>query len=236
LREINLEIPCNSTLALIGPSGSGKSTLARCLALWESPDQGEIRFRGRNVVKLPSDEMRRVRPRLQLVLQDSAAAFNPNLTAEEIIEEPLLIQDRGTKAERRAEAALLLEEVGLRDEMLTRKALEFSAGQRQRLAIARALVLAPELIIFDESTSGLDAETERQTIALLTRLKVTRHLTYLVISHDLGLVGEIADHVAIMHRGTVVGAAPATEAQRLLAGELWQREIEPRALASGESK
>jgi peptide/nickel transport system ATP-binding protein len=236
LREVNLEIPCDSALALIGPSGSGKSTLARCLALWESPDEGEIRFRGRNVLMLSAGEARRVRPRLQLVLQDSAAAFNPNLTAEEIIEEPLLIQDRGTKAERRAEAALLLEEVGLRDEMLTRKALEFSAGQRQRLAIARALVLAPELIIFDESTSGLDAETQRQIIALLTQLKVTRHLTYLVISHDLGLVGEIADHVAIMRHGTVVRVASVGEAQRPLAGDLMQPEIEPRALASGESK
>jgi peptide/nickel transport system ATP-binding protein len=234
LHDVNLAIPCNSTLALIGPSGSGKSTLARCLALWERPDAGEIVFRGRNVVTLSASEARRLRPRIQLVLQDSAAAVNPNFIAEEIIEEPLLIQDRGTKRERRTELIRLLEEVGLREEMLTRKALEFSAGQRQRLAIARALVLSPELIIFDESTSGLDVETQQQIIALLTRLKVTRNLTYLVISHDLGLVNEIADQVAIMRHGTVISVASVAEAQR--AGDLMQPETEPKALASGENK
>src|SRR6185437_3644476 len=204
LRNVDLSIPRDSTVALIGQSGSGKSTLARCLAMWEKPDAGEIELAGQDLLRLTPTELRQFRPRVQLVLQDSAAAFNPNLNAEQIVEEPLLIQNRGEKHARRKRARQLLEELGFEPAMFERKPLEFSGGQRQRLAIARALVLEPQLIIFDESTSGLDSETQRQVLALLAELKKTRRLSYLLISHDLHLVRDIADSILMMQDGTVV--------------------------------
>lgn len=204
LRNVELSIPYDSTVALIGQSGSGKSTLARCLAMWEKPDAGEIDLAGQDLLRLTATELRQFRPRVQLVLQDSAAAFNPNLSAEQIVEEPLLVQNRDDKHTRRKRARQLLEEIGLESAMFERKPLEFSGGQRQRLAIARALVLEPQLIIFDESTSGLDSETQQQVLALLAELKKTRRLSYLLISHDLRLVRDVADSVLMMQDGEVV--------------------------------
>lgn len=203
LQDVNLSITRGSTLALVGPSGSGKSTLARCMALWERFDSGEILFNGNNICDLPAQEIRKIRPRIQLVLQDSAAAFNPNLTAKEIVEEPLLIQGGSTKEERRDRVIHLLQETGLDDSMLTRKALEFSGGQRQRLAIARALILNPELIIFDESTTGIDRKAQQHLLLLLEKLRRSRELTYVFISHDHELVSHIADSVATMRNGTL---------------------------------
>lgn len=204
LRNVNLDIPHDSTVALIGQSGSGKSTLARCLAMWERPDEGEVALAGQDLLRLSFTELRQFRPRVQLVLQDSAAAFNPNLSAEKIVEEPLLIQSRGEKQTRQKRVRQLLEEIGFEPAMFSRKPLEFSGGQRQRLAIARALVLEPQLIIFDESTSGLDSETQQQVLALLAQLKKTRSLSYLLISHDLRLVRDVADSILMMQDGTVV--------------------------------
>jgi ABC-type glutathione transport system ATPase component len=204
LRNVNLSIPHDSTVALIGESGSGKSTLARCLAMWERPDAGEIIVGGRNLTGLSATERRQLRSQVQLVLQDSAAAFNPNLTAEQIVEEPLLIQNRGHKQSRQKRVHALLEEIGFERVMFQRKPLEFSGGQRQRLAIARALMLEPQLVIFDESTSGLDSETQRQILALLAELKRSRRLSYLLISHDLRLVRDVADSILMMQDGAVV--------------------------------
>ena len=204
LRNVDLSIPQDSMVALIGQSGSGKSTLARCLAMWEKADAGEIVIAGQNLSHMTSTELRRFRPQVQLVLQDSAAAFNPNLNAEQIVEEPLLIQDRGDKQNRQKRARRLLEEIGFEPEMFPRKPLELSGGQRQRLAIARALVLEPQLVIFDESTSGLDSETQQQILALLAELKKSRKLSYLLISHDLRLVCDVADSIFVMQAGTII--------------------------------
>lgn len=218
LRNLDLSIPRDSTVALIGQSGSGKSTLARCLAMWEKADAGEIVLDGQNLSHLGPAELRQFRPQIQLVLQDSAAAFNPNLTAEQIVEEPLLIQNRGNKQNRKKQAQKLLEEIGFEPAMSRRKALELSGGQRQRLAIARALILEPQLMIFDESTSGLDSETQVQILALMAELKRSRKLSYLLISHDLPLVRDVADSILMMQAGTV-----AESSEELLAGSKFHR-------------
>jgi ABC-type glutathione transport system ATPase component len=232
LREVTLSIYHGSCFGLAGPSGSGKSTLAKCIAGWERADSGNIFFRGEDLTKLSNAALHRVRARIQLVLQDSAAAFNPNLTAEEIVEEPLLIQGK-TREARRAAVRRLSLETGLDDDMLARNPLAFSGGQRQRLAIARALILNPELVIFDESMTGLDSGTREQILQLLTRLKAARNLTYVLISHDADLLSAAADTVATLRNGALVNLVHryAAEYDKVAHIEL---PSDAKALATGE--
>lgn len=211
LRDVSLTIWSGSCFGLTGPSGSGKSSLARCIAGWESPDSGQIFFHGSDLTRARSSARNADRFRIQLVLQDSASALNPNLTAEEIVAEPLLIQQQSNKQQRRAAVKRLFLETGLDEEMLRRKPLTFSGGQRQRLAIARALILNPELVIFDESTTGLDFETQEQILRLLMRLKAARNLTYILISHDASLLSVAADRVATMQNGTIANLSRCSE-------------------------
>ena len=236
LQDVNLVIPRGSNLGLVGPSGSGKSTLARCLALWESIDAGKIYFCGKSIADLPVNEACQIRPRIQLVLQDSAAAFNPNFTAEEIVEEPLLIQGDATKQQRKAAVHELLDETDLRSDIYTRKALELSGGQRQRLAIARALILNPELIIFDESTTGIDLETRHQIVALLGRLKRARNLTYLFISHDFDFLQQHVEEVLTMRQGTIVRKESAEALFAAQHDASLQVTVETRPIATGGAK
>lgn len=204
LRGINLEIHRGATLALLGESGSGKSTLGKCLAGLETFDSGEIRTEGRSIAGLSRQDRRAFFRQVQLVFQDSVSALNPNLTASEIISEPLLIQRLAITRERHARALALMEQVGLSASWANRRPLEFSGGQRQRLAIARALALRPRLLIFDESFSGLDLLTQKQIVRLLQELQSLHGLTYLYITHDLGLAERWADSVAIMRQGEIV--------------------------------
>jgi ABC-type glutathione transport system ATPase component len=204
LNNVSLTIPPGRTFALVGESGSGKSTLAKCLTMLEEPDSGEINFEGSNLVVMKQHERRRIRPQLQLIFQDAATAFNPRFSAAEIIAEPLVIQRRGSDEERRKRALELMEQTGLPVDAAGRSASEFSGGQRQRLAIARALVLEPRCLVLDEALSGLDLSIQRQIVRLLLELQARASLTYLFISHDLGLMAQIADQVAVMHQGKIV--------------------------------
>ena len=233
LRAVTLSIHRGSSFGLTGPSGSGKSTLAKCIAGWERADSGEILFRGEDLTRLAGRALHRVRPRIQLVLQDSAAAFNPNLTAEEIVEEPLLIQGNGKK-ERRALARRLFLETGLDEGMLMRNPLTFSGGQRQRLAIARALILNPELVIFDESMTGLDTGTREQILQLLARVKVARNLTYLLISHDADLLSAAADAIATMRSGELVDVVRCGKCIEPGDAAQFESRFDAKALATGE--
>ncbi len=204
LTDVDLDIAPGCLTALVGQSGSGKSTLASCLALLEKPDRGGIWFEGNEVSRCDPPELAALRPRIQMVFQDSAGALNPRFSAAQIIAEPLEIQGHETGTSLRWRACELMEEVGLSADWADRRPLEFSGGQRQRLAIARAIALKPAFLILDESLSGLDLSTQAQILNLLLDLQETHALTYLLISHDLSLVGQVADFVAVMQRGRIV--------------------------------
>ncbi len=204
VRDVDLEIQPQCLTALVGESGSGKSTLARCLAMLERPDKGEIWFEGQEISRRHATELGSLRPKIQMVFQDSAGALNPRFSAAEIIAEPLEIQRRcgGDKLRRRA--CELMEEVGLPPDWADRRPLEFSGGQRQRLAIARAIALQPAFLVLDESLSKLDLITQAQILQLLSDLQTSHELTYLLICHDLTLVRRVADFVLVMHHGEIV--------------------------------
>jgi peptide/nickel transport system ATP-binding protein len=205
---VNLDIRAGLTLALIGESGAGKSTLARCLMHLEEPDSGQIWFKGRS----------------QLVFQDTVLALNPRFTAAEIIEEPLRLRMQLPARERRQQAAVLMERVGLSREWAARPAVQFSGGQRQRLAIARALIFEPDFLILDEALSGLDQTAQQEILMLLRDLQAGQPLTYLFITHDVRLAAQFADEIAVMQNGKIVECGPTAKmlsaAQTLYARQL----------------
>jgi ABC-type glutathione transport system ATPase component len=216
LRDIDLDLVRGRTLGLVGPSGSGKSTLARAIALFEPPARGEILLDGRNLWQLSRRDRTRARAEVQLIFQEPAATLNPRFTAAEIVTEPLRVAPGlppglsfgRARAARNAAAAELLETVGLPRQAARRHALEFSGGERQRLAIARALALQPKLLILDESFSGLDLSIQAQIANLLLDLQQRRGLTSILISHDLALAASLAGEIAVMDQGTIVECAP----------------------------
>ncbi len=201
---MDLQLFRGRTLALVGESGAGKSTFARCIALLERPSSGNITLDGVELLTLDNRQLFPMRRRIQLIFQDPASALNPQMTALEIIAEPLAIHNVGTKAERRERALHLMEQVGLETAAAQKTPFEFSGGQRQRLAIARALALEPELLILDESLSALDALNRDLIVQLLVNLQAARALAYLYVSHDLRLVSQFADEVAVMYQGKIV--------------------------------
>jgi len=203
-QDVSLALFPGTTLALVGESGAGKSSLARCIALLERPSTGKIELAGENLLALDRHQLFPIRREVQMIFQDPSSALNPRLTACEIIAEPLLIQREGTKSLRRARALQLMEQVGLDPAWERKTPLEFSGGQRQRLAIARALALGPRLLILDEALSNLDAANQALILKLLADLQAAHSLSFLHISHDLRLVSEFADHVAVMYQGRIV--------------------------------
>lgn len=208
---VDLAVWPGTTLAVVGESGAGKSTLARCLALLEPPTAGEIWFDGKSVTSLGKRELLPLRAKIQLIFQDPVSALNPGMTAQEIVAEPLLIQRVGTKEERQARAVELLGQVGLPSESAIKRPFEFSGGQRQRLAIARALALSPKVLILDEACSGLDLKTQQMILELLAHLQVAKAMSFIYVSHDLRTVAEFADEIAVMHRGRIVEQRAAAE-------------------------
>lgn len=209
--DVNLMIHRGATLAIVGESGAGKSTLAKCLALLERPTAGEIWFEGKNLVRLGKKALFPIHREIQLIFQDPTIALNPRFTANEIIAEPLAIQRIGTKESRRVRSRELMEQVGLPARSGHKRPLEFSGGQRQRLAIARALALKPKLLILDEALSSLDLLNQQMILKLLADLRLAHSLTYVHISHDLRLVSEFADEVAVMSQRHIVEQKPAAE-------------------------
>lgn len=210
-RDVDFEIPAGKTLALVGSSGSGKSTVARCLTRLERPDTGQICVGGTDISQLGNRDLRRFRTEIQMIFQDAATAMNPRFSAAQVIEEPLLVQGRGSAEERRKHAHDLMSEVGLSPNWADRLVMKFSGGQRQRLAIARALALRPKLLVLDEALSGLDLSAEAQIINLLLDLQAVHSLTYLFISHDLPLVARLSDTIAVISAGRIVEQGPTAQ-------------------------
>ena len=201
--EIDFEIGKGKTLALVGASGSGKSTVARCVTRLERPDAGQIWLDGRDIAQLSRRDLALVRPGIQMIFQDAVTSINPRFSAAEAIEEPLRIQGKNS-SERRSIAEKVIQEVALSPAWLDRSVMQFSGGQRQRLAIARALTTQPKLLVLDEAFTGLDLSTQAQIANLLLDLQAAHALTCLVISHDLTLVTNMADAVAVMSHGRIV--------------------------------
>lgn len=210
LRSVSFEIPSGKTLALVGESGSGKSTVARCVTRLETPDNGQILVQGTDIAQLGARDLIPFRSRIQVVFQDPVTSMNPRFSALEVIEEPLRIRGRETdsRQNRRLIARALMEEVGLSADWIDRSINYFSGGQRQRIALARALALQPQLLVLDEALSGLDLSTQAQIANLLLDLQAAHGLTYLLISHDLGLVGRLSDFIAVMFEGQTVEVGP----------------------------
>ena len=203
LEDVSLRILPRSTFALVGESGSGKTTLAKCLAGVVKPDAGEVWFEGSDLLKLQPDVLRMRRRKVQLVFQHSACAMNPRFTAREVIEEPLRIARAGA-GERRRRALDSMEQVGLSAALANRPSVHFSGGQKQRLAIARALIVEPALLILDEALSGLDRLTQSRIADLLLELQTSFGLSLLLISHDIRMAAHLADDLAVIHHGRII--------------------------------
>ena len=202
--NVTLPIDKGSAMALVGASGSGKSTLVRCLLGLEKPTSGGAFYRGADISMLAKAQAIQLRRRVHLVFQDVAAAFNPHFTAAAAVAEPLKIAGIGTSAQRRMQAVRWMGEVHLLPEMADRPALEFSGGERQRLAIARALIVNPELVVFDEAFSALDNSVQGHLIDLLCELRRAHKFTCVLVSHDLSFLARICQTVAVMNQGKIV--------------------------------
>jgi ABC-type glutathione transport system ATPase component len=203
LQDVNLSLGLRRTLSIVGESGAGKSTLARCIACLEAPDSGEIRLSGENLLQLTSSGLRQARRQIQLIFQGSATSLNPGFPALEIVAEPARIAGM-SRSERRELGLALMERTGLPRSAADRKCTEFSGGQRQRLAIARALSLSPKVLILDESLSGLDLLIRAQLVNLLFDLQAAFAISYIFITHDVRLAAHVSDEIAVMQRGRIV--------------------------------
>jgi oligopeptide/dipeptide ABC transporter ATP-binding protein len=202
--SVDLDIAPGVTHGLVGESGSGKSTVARLILRLLEPDAGTARFAGLDLFALRGAELRAVRRRMQLVYQDPASSLDPRWCARDLVAEPWAIARQFDTAERRRRADALLERVGLDPAQGGRRPSAFSGGQLQRIGIARALALEPDLVICDEPVSALDVSVQGQIINLLEDLQQERGLSYLFIAHDLGVVRHVSDRVSVMVLGRIV--------------------------------
>jgi peptide/nickel transport system ATP-binding protein/oligopeptide transport system ATP-binding protein len=208
---VSLSLGHGRTLAVVGESGCGKSTLARLLLRLIEPDQGQIRLADGALTGLDAASMRHMRGRIQMVFQDPYGSLNPRMTAGDILAEPLMLHTGLDRSARTIRVADLLNRVGLPADAARRWPHEFSGGQRQRLAIARALAAGPQVIVCDEPVSALDVSIQAQILNLLAELQRDMGLAYVFISHDLAVVRQVADDIAVMYLGQFVESGPATQ-------------------------
>ncbi len=207
VRDVSFALRRERVLAIVGESGSGKSTLARTLLLLQRKVAGAVTFEGQDVFSLTTDALRRFRQRVQIVFQNPASSLNPRKTVGELVARPLCLA--GVPAERaRERVATMLSAVGIGQSMVSRRPNELSGGEKQRVAIARAFVTEPALVILDEPTSSLDASVQASILELLERLKIERRCAYLLITHDLAVVRQVADDVIVMQAGKIRESGP----------------------------
>lgn len=208
---VSLDVRHGETLALVGESGSGKTSLGRAILRLVPAASGSVRFDGDDVLALGGDALRQFRRRAQVVFQDPKASLDPRMRVGDIVREGIDIHSLASRADANRRVERLLDEVGLSAADAERLPHEFSGGERQRIAIARALAVEPEFLVLDEAVSALDVLVRRQVLDLLAALQAARGLTYLFIAHDLAVVERIATRVAVMQQGRIVECAPTAE-------------------------
>jgi len=211
LNGVNIKVYPGETLGLVGETGCGKSTLCRAMMRLYKPTSGKVLYKGKSIESLPERKLKDVRRNVQMIFQDPADSMNSRMNVGYIIEEPLLIQTKMTPHERKEKVMGLLKYVGLPEDAYYRYPHEFSGGQRQRIAIARALVLDPEVVVCDEPVSALDVSVQSQVLNLLLDMQKERNLTLLFISHGLNVVKHMSDRVAVMYLGSIMEMAPSVD-------------------------
>ena len=209
VNHVDLTIGKGEILGLIGESGCGKSTLGRAILRLHEPTSGKITFDGADVTAMEPEALKTMRRRMQIIFQDPYASLNPRRTVAETVGLPLKLHNLAANSEEvRSKVSAMIERVGLKANQLDRYPHQFSGGQRQRIGIARALVSNPEFIVCDEPVSALDVSIQAQIIKLLLELQKEMGLTYLFISHDISVIGYLADRVAVMYLGEIVEMGP----------------------------
>lgn len=208
---VSFDLRRGETLGVVGESGCGKSTTSRAILMLNKPCGGTINLDGKNILTLKGRDLLDYRRKVQVVFQDPQAALNPRHTVMEILTEGMVYHGLCKKEERREKAVELLESVGLPGDILDRYPHEFSGGQRQRLCIARAIALKPELLICDEAVSALDLTIRAQVLDLLSELKKKLSLSIIFITHDIGVVQHVADRIIVMNKGKIVEQGVASQ-------------------------
>ena len=209
LDGVSFDVHLGEAVGVVGESGCGKSTLAKCLVKLLEPTSGTIRYDSRDVGKVGHDELKRFRKQVQIVFQDPAASLDPRWRVRQIVAEPLRIHGLVERGNFQGQLLELLDLVGLRADHLDRLPNELSGGEQQRVSLARALATRPRLLILDEPTSALDASTRVHILTLLATLRRRLNITYVLISHDLGVIRVLCDRVLVMYLGRVVEVGPA---------------------------
>ena len=208
VRQVSFRLEAGKALGIVGESGSGKTTTAMAAIRLVEASGGKVLFDGADLLKLAPEDMRQKRRDVQLIFQDPYSSLNPRARVADIVREPMDLMEIGTMEERQARVVELFRLVGLRPDQLNLFPHQFSGGQRQRISIARALTTNPKLLVCDEPVSALDVAIQAQILNLLAKLKAELGLSYLFISHDLGVVRHVCDDVAVMYLGKIVEQAP----------------------------